>query len=1111
MADALPPPGIDDAAAPPDDVVARIATIDDYIAGQIDRAALDATPVADIDATEFTGLLDTLLLLRQSAAADGIEPPTSPTDTPRRIGRYEIVGRAGEGGFATVWEAWDPLLRRRVALKVRRPEALLSAAARRRFVREAEIASRLVHPHIVTIYEVGTDDGSEFIAQEFCAGGNLAAWLERHPGPLPQQMAVRLVLALARAVSHAHAAGVIHRDVKPANVLLVPVTAAREPLILTPGGDTAGGFTVKLADFGLGKAHEESADPLTQLTRTGASLGTPAWMAPEQVDQAFGPVGPATDIHGLGLLLDRLLTGRALRSGGTTAETYRQVLFEDVRPADRVAPGVHRDLGAVCLKCLAKRPADRYPSAAAVADDLERWLDGRPTVARPLPGAARLARAVARRPLFAALLVAAVAAATLAAWAIVERGHAARRALTQQQEIARRDAAAELRRGFEALRGGNVAASLAHAEAARTLDPQHTDSLASRWLKRRMHGEREILLTPGSTPTADRPTDLYAIALAPGGRACALAGADGSIRLVRGLDGTPTTTVIPAHDEVNDVCFSADGGLLASVGQDGRVRWWRIADDALVPSGECRPGDGALYAVTFTADGTALAMGGEDRVVWLVPLDQADQPREVFRFAPPPGKSPEVESLVAISADAIAAACGDTVVLLDSTTGTLGRTFERPQKGNHNAVFGSLTVSPNGRRLMACGTDARAHVWDIATGELVASLPSHPAWVQGCSFSSDGTQIATACRDGGVRIFALDTADLLGRFVGHVGRVWSIAFEAGGTLLTTGADGTLRRWDPRIAREMTALREVAVPGRKIGRLVMAPAAAGAPAGRAVVVVDPEDSTWRVDLATGSVMPLAPAARGVRELDYDAIRQRLAVSTANPAPITVTTFAAGVPVANGTVDLPPDFNGIGAVVCWTPSGDLVVADRSGLVFAFPPMLDRMTPLATLVDPVHALAAAPTQPPRVAAAGRKTAIISLDPRRPMEPVWLEIGEDSWSTAWSPDGSVVAFGTRTGRVLLFDGLTGAARGALTAHERLIEGLTFSADGRCLVTADIGCVRISDVATLTTFDELRPGWQVLAIRLLPDDSGLVIAGSDGETIRQAVARLAVMEFDRP
>jgi WD40 repeat protein len=1119
MADASPRPGTGFSAAPPDDhdtVVERVAAIDDYLAGFADRETLDAASQPGLDPGTFGGLLDTLLLLRQTAAAAGVVPLAAP-DAPRHIGRYEIVARAGEGGFATVWEAWDPLLRRRVALKVRRTEALLSATARRRFVREAEIASRLVHPHIVTIYEVGIEDGREFIAQEFCAGGSLADWLARHPTPLPARTATRLVLALARAIAHAHDAGVMHRDLKPANVLLAPVnTGDGEPPILAGDESTnapaAGGFTVKVADFGLGKSLDtDASDPLSQLTRTGASLGTPAWMAPEQIDRSFGAVGPTTDVHGLGLLLDRLLTGRMLRSGGTTAETYRQVLFDDARPADRVAAGVPRDLAAIGLKCLEKKPAARYATAAALADDLERWLDGRPTIARPLSAAARLARLVARRPLFTALTAAALAAAILAGWAFVERGRAARRAVAQQEEIARRDAAAELRRGFEALRGGNVAASLAHAKAARTLDPMHTDSLASRWLQRRLHGEREILLAPAEPTAANRPRDLYGMALAPDGRAVALAGADGSIRLVRGIDGPPKTTVIPAHDEVNDVCFSTDGGLLASAGQDGRVRWWRIDDDTLVAGGEARPGSGALYAVTFTADGRSLAVGGEDRVIRLVPLEAADQPRELYRFAPPPGRTPEVESLVAVSAAAFAAACGDTIVLVDAATGTLIREFERPQKGNRNAVFGSLTVSPDGTRLMACGTDAKAHVWEIATGKLVASLPSHPGWVQGCSFSSDGTQVATACRDGGVRVFALDTAALLGRFVGHVGRVWSIAFEPEGTLLTTGADGTLRRWDPRTTPEMTAIREVAVPGRKITRMVAGPAVAGGSASRSVVVVDPLDSTWRVDLATGSVVPLSPTARSVLEVAYDPPRQRLATAGSQPKPIEVTTFAGGVPAATRSISLPQTAAPLTSTLCWTPRADLVVADGSGSVFVWPPALDRVAPLATLADPVHALAAAPMVPHRVAAAGRKTAIIPLDAARRPEPLWLEIGEDSWSVAWSPDGRLVAVGTRTGRVLLFDGLTGAARGALTSHERLIEGLTFSADGRCLVTADMGCIRISDVATLTTFDELRPGWQVLAIGLLPDDAALVIAGSDAETTRNAVARLAVMEFDRP
>lgn len=1110
MSDASSPRDPDHAPTPDDGLIKRIAALDDYVAGSGSRADLEAAAAADVDPHKLTDLVDTLLLLRQSAAADGALPALLPLEAPRRLGRYAITGKAGEGGFATVWEAFDPLLRRRVALKMLRPESLISATARRRFIREAEIASRLVHPHIVTIYEVGTDEGREFIAQEFCAGGTLAAWLASHPGPLAPRIAARIVLALARAVAYAHGEGVIHRDIKPANIVLSLVAgrATDEPLMPRAGDAEPPYCIVKLADFGLGKlADDDSDNPLTRLTRSGTSMGTPAWMAPEQIDPSLGAVGPATDVHSLGLVLDRLITGRVLRGGSTTAETYRQVLFDDVPSADTVARGVPRDLAAVCLACLARRPADRYATAANLADDLARWLEHRPTAARPLSPAGRAARSIMRRPWLVALAGGILVSSLAAGWATWERARVAGLARERQAALVRRDAAAEMRRSFEAVRAGNVAGALSHLEATRRLDPALASSLAGGWLMRRVHGEREIVVSPPPGTPAGQPRDLYSVTISPDGRSAAVAGADGGLRLIDRLDDGPgrsVVTVIQAHDEINDVSFSADGTHLATVGQDGVAKWWRRDATGLTAIGAARPADGALYAVAFTAGGDALAIGGEDRTIWLVPLAAGGQPRQLVEFEPPPGTSPEIESLVTLPAGLLAASCGDTVTVIDPVGGKVIRELEQLSRVNRKSVLGSLTVSPDGLRLMACGTDAQAHVWDIATGKLLLSLPDHPAWVQGCGFSPDGATLATGCRDGGIRIFAAESGRLLARFVGHVGRVWAVAFEPTGTLLSAGADGTVRRWDLRRSPTTALVREFDVPDQQLERLRPGPALATTPASRSVLAVSRAGSIWQVDLGEGVARRLALPDPGVFDIDYDIARLRLARSHLERIPLAIETFADDVAATPGTVPLPEKASPAKALVAWLPDGQLVVAIGSGTLYSLSADLGSSLPIAHLEDPVHAIVAAPAGKSRIAAAGRRTAVVPL-PRGsgPVpRPLFIEIGEDSSACAWSPDGSTVAFGTRTGRVLLFDSRSGAPQGLLTAHERMIECLAFSQDGRVLIAADKDCIRISDVAALTTFDEFRPEWQILGMLVLPEDAGIVIAGGDSQ------ARLAVAEF---
>jgi eukaryotic-like serine/threonine-protein kinase len=284
---------------------------------------------------------------------------------------YEVLGLLGSGGMGVVYKARDVRLKRLVALKMiltgphARPQELA------RFRGEAEAVARLQHPNVVQIYEVGEHDGRPYLALEYVAGGSLAERLGGKPQPADE--AARLVQALALAVHAAHERGIVHRDLKPANVLV------------------AEDGTPKVSDFGLAKRLGEAGQ-----TQTGAVLGTPSYMAPEQALGDSRCIGPHTDVHALGALLYELLTGRPPFEGATLFETLEQVREHEPLPPGRLRPDLPRDLDTICRKCLEKEPARRYPSARALADDLGRYLGGELIQARSFTFADRLARTLNR-------------------------------------------------------------------------------------------------------------------------------------------------------------------------------------------------------------------------------------------------------------------------------------------------------------------------------------------------------------------------------------------------------------------------------------------------------------------------------------------------------------------------------------------------------------------------------------------------------------------------------------------------------------------------------------------------------------------------------------------
>ncbi len=374
-------------------------------------------------------------------------PAPQPPATASGLGRFQIRRELGRGGFGVVYLAHDPRLDRAVALKVPRADALATPELRQRFFQEARAAAALDHPNLVPVYEAGEAGPVCFIASAYCPGVTLAEWLRGRAEPVPFRLAAQLLATLAGAVQHAHARGVVHRDLKPANVLL-ETRAGDGPGSGGEGPDGPPGFIPRIADFGLAKLVSDSDGPGP--TRSGVILGTPSYMAPEQALGQSRNVGPAADVYALGAILYELLTGRPPFRGESDLDTLRQVRDDEPVSPRWLRAGVPADLETIVQKAMAREPGRRYATASALAEDLNRFLEGRPIRARRVSSAERCWRWSKRNPwvagLSAALLLALVSGTIVAS---LLAAHA-----TRQAENATREAR---RANNEARRANNLA------------------------------------------------------------------------------------------------------------------------------------------------------------------------------------------------------------------------------------------------------------------------------------------------------------------------------------------------------------------------------------------------------------------------------------------------------------------------------------------------------------------------------------------------------------------------------------------------------------------------------------------------------------------------------
>jgi WD40 repeat protein/tRNA A-37 threonylcarbamoyl transferase component Bud32 len=655
------------------------------------------------------------------------------------LGRYHILEQLGEGGMATVYKAYDTHLETDVAVKVIRTDTLAPSVldrALKRFEREAKALARLTHANIVKVSDYGKYQNRTYLVMPFLPGGNLKQLLHDR-GRLPWPEAVRLVLPLTRALEYAHSQNVIHRDVKPSNIL---ITASGDPM---------------LTDFGVAKVIEQEAT--LDLTGTAAAVGTPEYMAPEQTTSKS--VDHRVDIYALGIVFYEIVTGRKPYTADTPLAVLIKQASEPLPRPRQYVPGLPEKVEQILFKALAKKPQDRYQSMGEFATALER-LSGGTTgageklvayVQKSIPASARRILESAAQP--EAPIVDSDLKRTLVPEASLNQ--------PKQPDPQKNNVA-----------GGII------------LDSNKSYAPGWKWpqlgtvFKRHDSGESLLRTFEGHT------NGVYSVSFSPDGQTLASGSYDKTIRLWQVNDGALLRIIKGHTDGVYSVSFSPDGQTLASGSFDKTIRLWLVNDGSVLRI--IKKHTDGVYSVSFSPDGQALASGSHDKTINLWRISDGtllhtleDNMDGVYSTL----FSPDGQTLASGSFD-------KTIRLWRVSDGTLLRKLE----GHSGFVYG-ISLSPDGQTLASGSIDTTVKLWRSIDGALLKTLRGHTDGVLSVAFSLDGTILASGSTDATIKLWRASDGTLLNTLQASKKGILSIAFSKDGRLLASGSlDGMVRLW-----------------------------------------------------------------------------------------------------------------------------------------------------------------------------------------------------------------------------------------------------------------------------------------------------------------------------